>query len=666
MSSDFKGRWRRLAAAFAALAVGAATAIAFAPAATAADPDRTTSVSVKSASTDGLTLTVSGTGYTDLPSPVGGMPGPAAGAYLGVYSDANIDTPSTSNAAVAVYLAYSPSKPENPKIVDGEFTQDVFVPANKLDKNSGYTLLVWSAHGNPAPASTIFQQKLTITADDWADIFPSTGDGDTSSSTTAPTTPVQRSTSASVISATSSGASVRVSGAGYSATDLPNGVYAALYDASKGGPEQMNGSQSGIAMDWITGFSADGSWSTTLSASAAALSAGGNYHVAVWPGHTDVSSSNILADIAVDLSGAAGGDAQGGTGTASAAVAEVDLAKDRAQTVTASGFTAGETVTGTLHSDPVDLGTQIADKDGKVTFAFQIPVGFEVGKHTVVLKGATSGHSVTVAFTVTDSAKAPATTATAGSKPAAGAGVTESASVLAESEICTEETVPGTAATPRLNWGVKSSFVAYLNTATAGGTITTAGGAAKAGDSFTWGTGSGSLGASGNGTVSFPGSIHITAHGGVLDLTISALKVTASGKTGTLTATIKSQDMQGNPVPVGSVVLADLSFSSLSATGGEATATLTAAGAKAFAGFYQAGEQLDPITVSFAGGSSATTKTVCRDADGNIISGGDAGLASTGVPVGQQLGVAVLLLLAGAGAVVLARRRREVQEGGHL
>lgn len=79
---------------------------------------------------------------------------------------------------------------------------------------------------------------------------------------------------------------------------------------------------------------------------------------------------------------------------------KVDLSKDRAQQVVATGFEAGEDVSGTLHSEPVDLGTESSDISGTVVFDFVVPRDFEVGTHRVELIGQNSGVSQTVEFEV--------------------------------------------------------------------------------------------------------------------------------------------------------------------------------------------------------------------------------------------------------------------------
>ena len=270
-------------------------------------------------------------------------------------------------------------------------------------------------------------------------------------------------------------------------------------------------------------------------------------------------------------------------------------------------------------------------------FEFTVPEDTEPGEHKVVLEGLTSGVEVSAAFTVTGKES---------------------------TVVCTVETVPGTPGNVGLTWGVRSSFVSYVEGGIANGSISTSNGAARSGSTFTWGTGSGSLDDAGAGTVSFPGAVHFTGHDGTLDLRISDLQVkTAGGNSGTLVAFVKSQDMEGNVVSNGTVTLANLSFSSLSADGGTASVSLTAEGAKAFSGFYSAGEAMDDLKLSVSGATGETEVEVCYDADGNRVNpdgtpytGDD--LAATGAGgVGGLAALVGALMLTGA-ALVITRRNR--------
>lgn len=52
-----------------------------------------------------------------------------------------------------------------------------------------------------------------------------------------------------------------------------------------------------------------------------------------------------------------------------------------------------------MASDPVALGSQVANAQGTVTFTWTVPTATDLGSHTVTLTGATSG-SVSASFQV--------------------------------------------------------------------------------------------------------------------------------------------------------------------------------------------------------------------------------------------------------------------------
>ncbi|POH61071.1 hypothetical protein CVS28_00760 [Arthrobacter glacialis] len=102
-----------------------------------------------------------------------------------------------------------------------------------------------------------------------------------------------------------------------------------------------------------------------------------------------------------------------------ASVEADDVQQGQALTFTGSGFLPGEKVSGTVHSDPVDLGVSVADASGNVSFTWNVPANFTVGEHTVTLSGETSKRVVEAVFTVL--ASAAATTATGGATSSAAA-----------------------------------------------------------------------------------------------------------------------------------------------------------------------------------------------------------------------------------------------------
>jgi len=61
------------------------------------------------------------------------------------------------------------------------------------------------------------------------------------------------------------------------------------------------------------------------------------------------------------------------------------------QQIVGLNFNPGEAVHAVVNSTPLDLGTKIADAEGRVVFNFTVPEGFELGTHTAILTGAVSG-----------------------------------------------------------------------------------------------------------------------------------------------------------------------------------------------------------------------------------------------------------------------------------
>lgn len=85
-------------------------------------------------------------------------------------------------------------------------------------------------------------------------------------------------------------------------------------------------------------------------------------------------------------------------------------------TVNGTGFLAGEPVTITLFSTPVQLATATADRNGVVTQQVTIPADLEPGDHQLELVGQTSGARVRVAIEVLGAAATPGTLAATGDR----------------------------------------------------------------------------------------------------------------------------------------------------------------------------------------------------------------------------------------------------------
>ncbi|GAA3850810.1 HtaA domain-containing protein [Streptomyces lacrimifluminis] len=295
----------------------------------------------------------------------------------------------------------------------------------------------------------------------------------------------------------------------------------------------------------------------------------------------------------------------------------------------------------------------------------------------------------------------PSASASASASPTPTQGTSESPSASASpSDTATAAPVSGDITDGTLGWGVKQSFRTYVVDGVAKGAITTTGGATQAAGNgaFTFPDGSGTydtvaetLSAAFTGAVNFKGHEENGAYG--LDLTLSDLRATIDNGAGELTADVVSLGEKSDDV-----VLADLTTDAADLTAvndvitlSDVTAELTAAGAKAFGDFYEAGAELDPVDLSVAvaegaelpggdggsastggssgssgssgstGGSSGTTGGTTGSTTGGTGSTGGVtgGLASTGagVPVGA-LGTAAAMTAAGAAVVVAVRRRR--------
>lgn len=164
----------------------------------------------------------------------------------------------------------------------------------------------------------------------------------------------------------------------------------------------------------------------------------------------------------------------------------------------------------------------------------------------------------------------------------------------------------------RLDWGIKSSFQSYVTGPIAQGSSTLQGGAATVGGSqFRFHSAKGSYDPdSGAFSAAFSGGVHFLGHkkgsSYELDLTISRPNVKISGGSGTLYADMVSKEKStGKVTSSAQVPLATLGMSGIDMKGGSGPialdnlpATLTSQGAKAFAGYYTAGTELDRVSLS--------------------------------------------------------------------
>jgi hypothetical protein len=160
-----------------------------------------------------------------------------------------------------------------------------------------------------------------------------------------------------------------------------------------------------------------------------------------------------------------------------------------------------------------------------------------------------------------------------------------------------------------VDWGIKESFRNYIK-GPAGGAIELSGGAVEAGDgTFVFPVRAGAYDTQTHTTeVVAAGTVHFTGHEGALDMTFSDPRVVLGAETGTVFADVHSKSLApGGPEDFPNVEFATLDTSGVAPVFGADSvslaaipATLTKAGAEAFAGFYAAGAALDPLGTTAA------------------------------------------------------------------
>lgn len=187
---------------------------------------------------------------------------------------------------------------------------------------------------------------------------------------------------------------------------------------------------------------------------------------------------------------------------------------------------------------------------------------------------------------------------------------------------CTPDPTKHTVDNGSLNWGVRDSFVKYIQKGPAKGSWTL-NGATWNGSEFSFPATGGSYNSvTREGSFTYSGSVRFTGHDGKLDLTFAQPTVTVKGNTGTLTLSVAGSTMEGQKFNLGRVNFATLSIPAHAVAGNRlnisgASATLTAAGAQAFAGFYEAGEALDALSTALTVRTGTTCTAVNTVADGS-------------------------------------------------
>lgn len=158
-----------------------------------------------------------------------------------------------------------------------------------------------------------------------------------------------------------------------------------------------------------------------------------------------------------------------------------------------------------------------------------------------------------------------------------------------------------------LTWGVIERFRAYISGSIAQGSWEVADGTTYETPLFSWTNPTGELnGETGEGIITFPGGIHFSAHGGVLDTTIAnpAIELKGDG-TARMILDVRSNDPEGNLkideervsfAKIDNVGAFDPQSGEYSFT--DATGVLTAEGAPAFGDFYASGQEIDPVSLT--------------------------------------------------------------------
>ncbi|MEU5903201.1 HtaA domain-containing protein [Micromonospora sp. NPDC047527] len=161
-----------------------------------------------------------------------------------------------------------------------------------------------------------------------------------------------------------------------------------------------------------------------------------------------------------------------------------------------------------------------------------------------------------------------------------------------------------------LNWGFKSSFRSYVKTGNGNPPLAASDGATiKADGTFTFpSTGGTHDPATGAITAEYGGKVVFSYPAHFFTITLANPTVSVSGGSAELKADVELVTNEVEPVSVHQATIATIAGNPASSggtvTGTNLAATLTAAGASAFNGFYAAGEALDPLSFTFTTGDA--------------------------------------------------------------
>ncbi|MHA5051537.1 HtaA domain-containing protein [Streptomyces sp. SD15] len=232
----------------------------------------------------------------------------------------------------------------------------------------------------------------------------------------------------------------------------------------------------------------------------------------------------------------------------------------------------------------------------------------------------------------------------------------------------------GAIANGAVDWGVRRTFREYVTGDIAQGKWTLSSGAQDGGALFRFPGGEGTYEKEDRSLeAEFEGAVRFTGEQG-LDLKLSGVRVTVEDTKGTLYADVISADFTGKKVALATFTAKNFTPRDDLVELTEAPTKLTAKGAKAFGGMYQAGTEMDPLSLAVALtddaalpalpdlGSSATESATPSAPETATEAKTDrtenAASTSDGTPLlPLGLGVGFLLVLGAASAIAVRRRR---------
>ncbi|GHH39152.1 HtaA domain-containing protein [Lentzea cavernae] len=302
--------------------------------------------------------------------------------------------------------------------------------------------------------------------------------------------------------------------------------------------------------------------------------------------------------------------------------------------------------------------------------------------------------TTTVTTTTVTSASAPAPVSTTGPPALAPASTTSSSPAPAGCAL-----TPGTVRNGELLWGLKKSFRQYVGVGLGGATgnsITASGGASITNldevvidgvpnprgvptGAYRFSFDSADYTSPSRFTAKFRGTVALAYPSHFFTMLISNPQVSTSDGTTVLRADVELRTQPGapaNPVALPGVELGRLTAPAATPSGGLLTwpsVPVTLATSEAFAGFYQTGADLDPLTMRLGADCADTppppqTATVApppASSGDDLVpearfrpTGGTPALAATGADIEHGLWAGVVIVLSGLALVLAAYRPR--------